>query len=338
MTAAEVANLAVRISLEDKLTGGIAKMTRTLGKFDANAGRTGKGVKQLTGGLLKVGVIAGAAVATGLGLAARTAIGFDDAFAAVAKTVEASKPDLQALNDQLHALATRIPVDYTDLAGIAAEAGALGVPTKSVAKFTEVVARLSAATQGLTPEAAAEAFGKFRNTLKITDSQLTNTASALIALGNAGASSEADIIEVGKRFAAAGHLAGLSAADVLGFSSAITSLGVEPEAAGSSLSRLFNNITKYIGTGDKKIVAFAKTAGVSVKTFSHLFAHDAKGAVLDFLQGLSKLDKFQATRHSRRPGSPTSATSTRCCCSRRTTRSSRASSACPRTRSRRTRR
>ncbi len=292
--SAEIQELIVKLSLHDGLTSGVNKALGSVGKLDKGIGRSAKGVGQLSKGVLKAGAVFATVAGTGLAIAAKTAIEFDDAFAGVRKTVSASEPELQALNDQLHALATRIPVKYTDLAEIAAEAGALGVPTKQVANFTEIVARLSASTVGLSTGAAAEAFGKFRNTLHLADADMSRAASSLIALGNAGASSEGDIIEVAKRFGAAGHQAGLSAAQVLGFSSAIASLGVEPEAAGSSLSRLFNNITKYLGTGDKKINAFAKTSGKSVAQFKKLFAHDATGAVETFLTGLSKLNRFQA--------------------------------------------
>jgi TP901 family phage tail tape measure protein len=238
-----------------------------------------------------------------LGVAAvKTAMDFQDAFAGVRKTIEGTPAELDALNKQLRALATRIPVKYEDIASIAAEAGALGVPTKAIAKFTEVVARLSASTVGLTVEAAAEAFGKFRNVLSLADDDLDNAGSALIALGNAGASSEGDIIEVAKRFAAAGAQARLSAAEVLGWSSAIASMGVEPEAAGSSLSRLFNNITKYLGTGNAKIQAFTKTTGLSVAAFKKLFTNDAGGAVELFLQKLSGLDRFKASAVLKKAG------------------------------------
>jgi TP901 family phage tail tape measure protein len=294
MAFAETQYLRAVISLEDGLTKGVNKALKSVGRLESGLGRAGKGVGQVAGGMVVAGAKIAAAGATGLAFAAKTAIEFDDAFAGVRKTVEASGPELEKLNSDLHALATRIPVGYTDLAAIAAEAGALGVPTEQVAKFTEVVARLSASTQGLSVDAAAEAFGKFRNVLHLSDSDLERAGSALIALGNAGASSEADIIEVAKRFGAAGRMADLSAAQVLGFSSAIASMGVEPEAAGSSLSRLFSNITQYLGTGDSKIKAFAKTSGLSVKAFKKLFAKDAAGAVELFLTNLGKLNKFKA--------------------------------------------
>lgn len=295
MAFADTAQLAVHLTLDDKFSRQIRTAGSSLNKFEGSVKRVGKGVGQVGAGFARAGLITGGAIVTGLAAAAKTAIDFQDAFAGVQKTVAGTPAELEGLNKELRALSTRIPVDFSDLAGIAQEAGALGVPTKNVAGFTEVVARLSAATVGLTASAAAEAFGKLGNVLRIkTVVGFERLGSALVALGNAGASSEGDIVAVAQRFGAAGAQAKLSAAQVLGFSSAIASMGVEPEAAGSSLSRLFNNITKYLGTGDKKAKAFAKVVGVSVKKFKTLFAKDASGAVQTFLTKLSKLDRFKA--------------------------------------------
>lgn len=254
----------------------------------------------MVGGLSKLAVVAGTVVAGGLGLASKRAMDFEDAFAGVRKTVDTSPEGLERINRELRTLATRIPVQFTDLANIAQEAGALGVPAERVANFTEVVSRLSAATVGLTTDAAAEAFGKLGNVLGLnadkSGKSYERLGSALIKLGNDAASSEGDIIEVAKRFGAAGSQAGLSADQVLGFASAIASLGVEPEAAGSALSRIFNKITTYIGTGDEKIKAFAKATHMSVGDFSRLFERDAAGAVQTFLKSLNGLSSTQVAK------------------------------------------
>ena len=282
---------------------GINASAAALRGFGGQVDQTQKGMSrmaggagQLAGGLVRIGAAATSLAVGGLAAAARTGIDFEDAFAGVRKTVDGTKPELDAMYDSLRQLATRIPVKFTDLAAIATEAGALGVPAGEVVHFTEVIARLSSATQGLTVEAATEAVGKLGNILHIHGSDVDRFASSLVALGNAGASTEADIIETAKRFGAAGSAAKLTAAQVLGFASAIASLGVEPEAAGSSLSRLFNKITLDIGTGDKKLAQFAKTAGLSTAAFTKLFKGDSTAGLMAFLKGLGQLDRFQVAK------------------------------------------
>lgn len=300
---AETAELAVRISLKDNASAGLNKLQGNVKSLGSSLGQVGKGVGQVGTGIARAGVRIGAAVVTGLGAATKVAIDFEDAFAGVRKTVEASPAELDKLYGSLRNLATRIPIKFTDLAAIAQEAGALGVRTQDVAGFTDVVARLSAATVGLSTDAAAEAFGKLGNVLFTTKEkadglieEYNRMGSALVALGNAGASSEGDIIEVAKRFGAAGHAAGLSAAQILGLSSALASLGVEPEAAGGALSRLLNNLTTNLALGNDKAKGFAKVLGLTAQQAKKAFGRDALGTFEKFLQGLSKLNKFQQAK------------------------------------------
>jgi len=297
MALADTAQLAVKLTLDDRaFSGPLKRVQSNLGGLSKSFGKIGTGVGKVGAGLFRVGAIAVTAAGAGLVAATKTALDFQDAMAGVSKTVEGTPDQIAEIGRQLLDLSTTIPVSATDLAGIAQELGALGVPRADIAQTAKVVAELAAATVGLTPEAAAEAFGKLGNVLHVHGPDVENFGSSLVALGNAGASSEGDIIAVATRFGAAGSQAKLSAAQVLGFSSAIASLGVEPEAAGTALSRLFNNLTTYIGTGDKKIKSFAAVAGVSVKEFSNFFAKDASGAVELFIQKLGKMDRFKAAK------------------------------------------
>lgn len=272
-----------------------------INQYQKNAGANlWKGSTSVAQGVTKIAALAVVAAAGAAVYGAKKWIAYDDALAGVAKTVtDLNAGQFKDFGENLKRLSTRIPVKFEDLAAIAQEAGALGVKGKDVAAFTETVARLSAATVGLTTDAAAEAFGKFGTIFDFNAKgkdpalEYQRMGSALIELGNNAASSESDIVAVTTRFAAAGQKAGLSIPEILGFSSAIASLGVEPEAAGGAMSRIFNKITTYIGTGDAKIKAFAKATGMSVKEFSDFFKRDASGAVQAFLTSLSGLDKFK---------------------------------------------
>jgi len=277
-----------------------------------SSGGIGKGVGQMLGGGVKIATRLAALTALAGAAATAVAISWEDAFAGVKKTVEGTPEQLDAVNASLKALSTRIPVKYTDLTAMAAEAGALGVASSDIGKFTEAVARVTAATVGLDTQEASEAFGKLGTIFKLHDTDYERLGSSLIELGRNFASSEADIVDVTKRFSAAGAAAGLSTADVLGWASAIASLGPESEAAGSSLSRVFNRLTQNIalaGTGGAigknatvRLQTWAKVAGVSVKEFTKLYSKDASGAVTLFLEKLGKMDKFAAAAALRKAG------------------------------------
>ncbi len=298
-----------------RVSGEADRAQSHLNRLSQNAAQVGKGMHQVAGGLVRVGTYAAVAAVTAAGAGAKIAASFQDAFAAVEKTLEgASGPELEKIDRGLRTLSTQIPVTYQGLASIAAEAGALGVKTRDIENFTEAVARTSAATVGLTEFDASEAFGKLSTIFGLTGQQVHTATGAmvsdyerlgstLVALGNAGASSEADIIAVTKRFASVAQSAHLSAAEVLGWSSALASLGPEAEAAGGALQRVFARTSRNIGLMDVKgevgsnardrVKVFARVTGMTVDQFVSAYAKDSSTAMLRVIQGLGGLDKFQ---------------------------------------------
>src|SRR5687767_13735691 len=64
-------------------------------------------------------------------------------------------------------------------------------------------------------------------------------ASTLVARGNSGASTEKDIVEMSMRIAGAGQIVGLTQGQVLAFASTLSSVGINAEAGGSAISRIF---------------------------------------------------------------------------------------------------
>lgn len=295
-----------------RVSGATDTAQRRLTVLGRTSGGIGKGLGQMLGGVARIAAItAGALVATA-GAATFVGMNMADQFAGIKKTVEGTPEELDALNDALKRLSTRIPVSYQDLAMIATEAGALDVATADVDEFTEAVARTTAATVGLDTALASEAFGKLGTIFNLRGEEYNRLGSALVELGRSGASTEIDIISVTKRFAAAGQQAGLSAAQVLGWSSALASLGPEAEAAGGALQRVFNRATRnislmnepgLIGKNAKaRVNAFARVAGMTVDEFVALYTRDASGAMQRFMAGLTGMDKFAAQREMFKAG------------------------------------
>lgn len=126
----------------------------------------------------------------------------------------------------------------TELAGLAETAGALGIATEDILEFTGVAAVI--VTTDVSSAQAATSLGKLANILGLQTEDFGPFAAALVALGNAGASTESQILEIAERSGAASKLIGLSTDQLLAFASAaasVTSLG--PEAAGASLQTLY---------------------------------------------------------------------------------------------------
>jgi hypothetical protein len=73
-------------------------------------------------------------------------------------------------------------------------------------------------------------------------------------------------------------------------------MGIEVEAGGSSLSRIFSNVATAIGTGSDDVEAFTTLLGISADEFQQRWGEDALGTFQDFLEELSKLDQFGQAR------------------------------------------
>lgn len=233
-------------------------------------------------------LVFGAALTAGLGYAAKAAIDWESAFAGVRKTVDGSDKEIASLDAELRQLARTLPSSHREIAAVAEAAGQLGIKRKDIAGFTKTMIDLGETTN-LSAEEAATALAKFSNIMGISASDVDQLGSALVALGNDGASTEKDIIDMGLRIAGAGHQIGLTADQVLGIASALSSVGIEAEAGGTAISTTMIKIASAVTHGGDELNAFATVAGVSAGTFRDKFQYDASGAIVMFIQGLARM-------------------------------------------------
>ena len=301
MGFAETANLAVRIDLEGNAAAGVAGLNRQVKGLGASVGRVGKGFGQIGAGVARAGLFVGGAAVAGIGAATKAFIDFEDAFAGVVKTVdetELRKAGLtfEGLATSFRDMATEIPIAATEFARLGEAAGALGVDAKDIETFVEVTAKLGVTTD-LTADQAADALGRIGTILDFTGKEYVAFADSLVALGNAGASTESEIIEITKRFASEGKAAGLATEDIAGLASATASLGFAPERGGTALSRVFANLATNISLANSKGKAFASVTGRSVTDLQNaLDRGDGLTIFTDFLKGLKGLSATDAAR------------------------------------------
>ncbi len=292
MAFAETQELAVRLDLKGNFNAKLGDAARAIQKFDKATGNTQRSLGKF-GSNIQRGVAVGLAATTAgfLGVV-KAASDYESAFAGVRKTVTATEPQLKDLSDSFRQLAKDIPISASELARLGEAGGALGVPTDQLKEFVRVTALLGVTTN-LTADEAADSLGVLGNVLKLTGAEYSKFASSLVALGNAGASTERDIVAIAERAGAAGTLIGVSTEQILGFSSAVASLGIESEAGGTAVQKFFIDSAKAVAGGGKDLKTFAKVAGVSAKDFQKAFKDDAGGALQDFLEGLGKLPQAQ---------------------------------------------
>ncbi|GAA1436289.1 hypothetical protein GCM10009616_35710 [Microlunatus lacustris] len=246
---------------------------------------------RIGGSLTKVG-IAGAAALAG---SAKAAMDWESAWAGVTKTVDFSNPAFGSAADQasrlegeLRGMAKTMPTAHKEIAAVAEAAGALGVKTQDVAAFTKTMVMLGDTTN-VTADDAATSLAQFMNVMNTSADKVGNLGAALVYLGNNGASTEKQILELGGRAAAAGGQIGLAESDVLGFASAIASTGMNVEAGGTAISKVFTKINTSVQNGGEGLEKYASVAGVSARDFADAFK-DAPAEAIDlFVEGLGRI-------------------------------------------------
>lgn len=249
---------------------------------------------KLRAGLTQVGDTAGKlglAASAGLALVTKAAMDWESAWAGVSKTVNGSTAELAALEGQLREMARTMPATHEEIAAVAQAAGALGVATPNVASFTKTMIMLGEATDDLTADEAATAIAQMTNVMRTAPEDVDNLAAALVYLGNNGASTEGQIVRMAQRISGAGAQIGLTEADVLGIANAAASMGLEVEAGGTAVSRVFSELARATSSGGPKLAEFARIAGLSADEFGRMFKETPAEAFAAFTQGLDRVNK-----------------------------------------------
>ena len=147
------------------------------------------------------------------------------------------------------------------------------------------------ATTNVTTEDAATALGQLQNVIGLTGDEFDNFAASLVDLGNKGASTEAQILEIAKRSGAAAKLIGVAKDETLGWASAAANLGLNEELAGTALQNFFLKTQTADHWLGEDLKTSPRSAGMTAKDFKKMWAKDATGALQSFLTGLGKTDQ-----------------------------------------------
>lgn len=258
----------------------LLRLYDTLGKVSSKADQFANTVKPLS--MLS---FAGIAAAT------KTSIEFEDAWTGVTKTVNATPQQFEKINAGLKKLAQTTSSTYQDIAHYAELAGQMGIPTDSIVGFTKTITELGDTTN-LVGEEAAQSIAKFSNVM-VSQSKKTNTyysrlGSTIVDLGNKFSTTEADIMDMATRLGVAGKMVGFNSNQVLGLSTALSSLGIEAAAGGGSVSKMLKTIDIAVSTGNDSLSDFAEVSGMTSQQFQKAWGEDAAGTFLKFVEGIGK--------------------------------------------------
>ncbi|QXE28949.1 MULTISPECIES: phage tail tape measure protein [Microbacterium] len=237
----------------------------------------------------KVLVTAGAAVVATTGLTVKAAMDWQSAWAGVTKTVEGTPEELAAVEQGLRDLTGVLPASHDEIAAVAEAAGQLGVKTQDVVGFTRTMVDLGETTN-LTSDQAATALAQLMNIMGTAGEDVDRLGSTIVALGNDGASTEAEIVTMAQRIAGSGKLVGATEGEVLALANALASMGVTAELGGGVASRVLQDLYSAVQTGGDKLAGFADVAGVSASEFAAAFRDDPVRAMGAFATGLNGVE------------------------------------------------
>lgn len=257
----------------------LAQVSAVTGEISSKAGGVAKKFAPATVAAVGFGTAAG-----------KAAIEFESAFAGVEKTVDGTEEQLAALRQGILDMAEEIPASTTEIAAVAEAAGQLSIPTDDILDFTRVMLDMGVATN-LSAEEAATAIARIANITGMGGEDYSRFASTVVALGNAHATTEREIVEMTNRLASAGTIAGLSEPDILALATAMSSVGIEAEAGGTAMTQTLTAISKAIANGGDKLEKFAKVSGMSSAEFVKAWSEDPITAISAFIGGLGKMNE-----------------------------------------------
>ena len=264
-------------------------------KFGRGAQEVGNKISQVGqtisgfGSALTRGVTA--PIVAGAGLVVKAAIDYESAFAGVKKTVDKTATvSYKNLSDGIRQMAKELPASAVEIANVAEVAGQLGIKAEDILKFSRTMIDMGESTN-LSAEEAATAIAKVANIMGLSSDDYSRFGASVVDLGNNFATTEKDIVMMANRLAAGGKLAGLTAPEILGLATAMSSVGIEAEAGGTAMTQTLTAIGNAVSLTTKDsaddLALIAKVAGTTSEEFQQAWKEKPAEALQSFIKGLN---------------------------------------------------
>ena len=275
----------------DNFESGIKNVNKNLEEMKNKANQSTQSMTERMGKLgdtmtKKVTLPIGAATVASV----KAAMDWQSAWTGVTKTVDGSIEQMEGLEKGIRDMSKVMPTSANEIAGVAEAAGQLGIQTDNVLDFTKTMVMLGDSTN-LSADEAATTLARFANITQMSQKDFDKLGSTIVDLGNNFATTEAEISAMALRLAGAGKQIGMSESQILGFATALSSVGIEAEAGGSAFSKVFVDMQLAAETGGESLQQFANVAGMSAEEFKTAFQQDASGAMISFIKGLSTCEE-----------------------------------------------
>jgi TP901 family phage tail tape measure protein len=188
------------------------------------------------------------------------AVDYESAFAGVKKTTDATEEEFAQLYRDLLGITEVTPTGFVDAAGVMEMAGQLGVAKDQLTGFTKAYIDLQQATN-IQGEAGAADLARFLNVTQKTTANVQRVGGVIVGLGNNFATTEQEILAMATRMGATADIAGMHVAEILAFSAALSSVGINAEAGGSAAGKLMKRMqlaAEVGGTAQERIAGLGE--------------------------------------------------------------------------------
>lgn len=254
----------------------------------------------------------------GIGATVKVASDLETAFTGVRKTVDEVRDkngnlviSYKDLENGIIEMSKTMPTSAVEIAGVVEAAGQLGVKANDVLSFSKTMVQMGEATN-LSATDAATSIARFTNIMGGSLGQVDRLGSSIVYLGNNYATTESEITAMAMRLAGSGHQIGLTQQNVLALATAMSSLGIEADAGGSSMSKVmtkmqnavmgpqeafkaFQNELSRVGVTYQDVRAAIEKGGETLEEMANKTGY-TKSALKDmakeFDEGQSKIDLF----------------------------------------------
>ena len=213
---------------------------------------------------------------------------FETAMAGLQKTAGLSDSALASMSRQIMDLSERVPVSSAEIAELADNFAHL--QKDQILPFTEVMIALGEATD-MTAEQAGTALAQLANLMHTSVSDYERLGSTIFELGRSSATTESAITEMASTMAGSAALVGMSESDVMAFSAALSSVGVEAASGATSVQKLATRFELMTASGSKDLANFASIAGMSAKEFTEAWSADPAQTLTAFIDGLGAMSE-----------------------------------------------
>lgn len=228
----------------------------------------------------------------------QAAVDFESAMADVAKVVDGLRDEngnltdtYYAMSDSIVQMSKNIPMVAEDLAAITASAGTAGIAAEELTTFTETAAKMGVAFD-TTAEQAGDWMAKWRTSFTMSQEEVTALADQINYLSNNSASTASEISTIVTAVGPLGDVAGISAAQIAALGSTMVGVGVQQDVAATGIRKLAT--TMVAGSSATKAQATVlQQLGLDATEMAQRMQTDAEGAILTFLEAVSKLPEAE---------------------------------------------